>query len=168
MSKVRIIAVLALSMLSIQATRHPLPQQPGAFLAAGRFEQTKITKIVTGGGKGAMRIDQESEGKVTGTFAGRFTDVLEVVIRPDDTFSATFTLRVSSSRAGRRGTLELLAADVGRVTSPGKGRFKGVALITKAEGAFAGTRGMLTIEGKVDLATGLSSYTYRGRLRRPR
>jgi len=60
-----------------------------------------------------------------------------------------------------------VASDRGELVSPTLATFAGRAVITSGSGALSGMRGVLQIEGSVDLATGLSTYAYSGSLINP-
>jgi len=64
--------------------------------------------------------------------------------------------------AGEQGTLELVASDTGVLVSPTLAVFAGRAVITSGTAALARLRGVLQIEGTVDVVTGLSNYSYTG------
>lgn len=144
------------------------PAAPVAVIqASGMFHQTAIASIDTRKKGRITLIHQTSKGNVLGTIDGTFDDDLHVRILPNDRFTAKFTLTVDCVIGGRSGTVTFRAADVGRVVGPTTGKFAGVAVVTDATGELAGMKGVLRIKGTVDLVTGLSSYSYKGRLRLP-
>jgi hypothetical protein len=67
--------------------------------------------------------------------------------------------------AGNTGVLDIQAEDDGELVSPTLARFAGRAVITRGSGDLSGLRGLLDIEGTVDVATGLATYAYSGRIR---
>lgn len=132
--------------------------------AAGTFTQTGITSLdVSQAGPNTI-IEQTSVGAVSGTLAGTYTDDLRVVIHPNGKFNVQFTIRCECTVEGEQGVLELTASDRGEIVGPTLAAFAGRATITDASGDLAGLRGVLEIEGTVDLVTGLSTYTYSGRI----
>jgi hypothetical protein len=58
----------------------------------------------------------------------------------------------------------MVADDTGELISPTVASFAGRAVITDATGELSGLRGNLAINGSVDLPSGLSTYSYTGRL----
>lgn len=147
-----------LASAALQASAAELP-------AAGSFAQTGITSLQVQTFGPVTIIDQTSVGTVDGTLSGSFEDELMVVIRPNGTFSAHFTLTVDCTVEGRQGVLTLQASDVGQLVGPTTAHFAGVAAITDATGELADLHGVLEIEGMVDLVSGLSTYAYEGTLR---
>lgn len=163
-----IVAVAALVPGSHAPAVAPLssvvPEPAAAVSSAGSFAQTGITSLHLETQGPVTIIDQTSFGTVDGTLSGSFEDDLKVVIKPNGTFSATFTLTVSCTVDGRQGVLTFQAADVGQIVGPTSAQFAGVAVIKDATGELAGLHGKLEIEGVVDLASGLSTYSYEGTL----
>jgi hypothetical protein len=137
---------------------------PHAVAAAGTFAQTGITSLEVRQAGPNTILEQTSFGTVSGTLGGSYTDQLRVVIHPDGDFNAQFTIRCECTVAGEQGVLELTASDRGRLVTPTLGSFAGRAVITSGSGALSGLRGVLEIEGTVDLVSGLSTYAYSGRI----
>ena len=170
MKNLLLLPVFALTcLLSWGAPTPSFPQHAiacgGQTAASGTFTQTGITSLeVRPTPGGSVILDQTSEGTVSGTISGTYEDSLIVVIRPNGTFSASFSLEVDGTVDGIQGTLTLQAADVGQLTGPTTATFSGVAAITGASGGLAGMTGVLEIEGTVDLVSGLSTYAYEGTL----
>lgn len=135
---------------------------PHAVAAAGTFAQTGITSLEVRQAGSNTILEQTSFGTVGGTLVGTYTDELRVVIHPDGDFNAQFTIRCECTVAGEQGVLELTASDRGRLASPTLGSFAGRAVVTSGSAALAGLRGVLEIEGTVDLVSGLSTYAYSG------
>lgn len=132
--------------------------------AAGTFTQTAIRSLaVRVAGRNTI-LEQASEGSISGTLTGNFDDRLKVVIHPNGTFTAHFTITCECSVGGREGVLEIVAGDRGRLVGPDLATFAGRAVINGATGELAGLRGVLRIEGTVDIPSGLSSYTYSGEI----
>jgi hypothetical protein len=66
--------------------------------------------------------------------------------------------------AGEQGILELVASDNGQLVGPTLASFTGRAVITGGTAQLSDLKGVLRIEGTVDLVSGLSTYTYSGRI----
>lgn len=131
---------------------------------AGFFEQTAITSLVPQQAGGNTKISQESVGLVTGTLTGTYVDDLKVTIHSNGTFNAHFNITCQCSLGGQQGVVEFVASDRGQMTGPTTAEFAGKATIIDASGGLAGLRGVLRIEGHVDLTTGLAKYSYAGTL----
>ncbi|HEX6307501.1 MAG TPA: hypothetical protein VFZ69_04895 [Longimicrobiales bacterium] len=130
--------------------------------AAGTFTQTGITSLdVRQAGPNTI-LTQTSVGSVSGTLSGTYTDDLRVVIHPGGRFNAQFTIRCACTVAGEQGTLDIVASDTGEIISPTLAAFAGRAVITSGSAALADLRGVLRIEGTVDIVSGLSNYAYTG------
>ena len=130
--------------------------------AAGTFTQTTIhTLDVRVAGRNTI-LEQTSGGSIDGTLEGLFEDRLEVVIHPNGTFTAHFTITCECTVGGRQGTLELVAGDRGALLGPDLAAFAGRAVINGGAGELSGLTGVLRIEGTVDVPSGLSTSTYSG------
>lgn len=130
--------------------------------ASGTFTQTAITSLdVSVAGPNTI-IDQTAVGTITGTLAGQFEDDLTVVIHPNGKFNATFTISCVCTVDGKVGVVEMVADDTGELLSPTLAAFAGRAVIRGGTGALSGLRGVLQIEGTVDVTTGLATYGYTG------
>jgi len=148
---------------SFDATRlTPVEGSASAQMAAsGNFTQTAITSIdVSVAGPNTI-IDQTAVGTITGTLTGHFDDDLKVVIHPNGKFNANFTIRCVCTVDGNLGVIEMVAEDTGELLSPTLAAFAGRAVI-KGTGALFGLRGVLQIEGTVNVTTGLATYGYTG------
>lgn len=130
--------------------------------ASGTFTQTAITglDVQTAGGNTIM--NQTAVGAITGTLTGHFEDDLTVVIHPNGKFSAHFTITCTCTVAGKFGVVEMVADDTGELLSPTLAAFAGRAVINGGMGDLSGLRGVLRIEGTVDVMTGLATYGYVG------
>lgn len=133
--------------------------------ATGVFTQTSITSLETSAAGPNTIISQRSEGSVSGTISGTYEDELRVVIHPNGNFNTHFTIWCSCEVDGVVGEIELVATDAGRLTGPTTAEFAGKAIVVNASGGLTGLRGVLDIEGSVDLVSGLSTYDYSGTLR---
>lgn len=144
-----------------------MEQAPMHVPAAGTFAQTAITGLdVRTAGPNTI-LEQTSEGTISGTLAGPYQDDVKVVIHANGRFNAHFTITCQCTVDGKQGVLELVASDTGRLVSPDVAVFAGRAVITGGSGELAGLRGVLEIEGVVDVPSGLSTYTYSGRIHFP-
>ena len=130
--------------------------------ASGSFNQTAITSLDVKTSGGNTTLDQTSVGTITGTLTGHFEDDLKVVIHPNGKFNATFTITCSCTVDGRFGVVEMVANDTGELVSPTLATFAGRAVIVNATGNLSGLRGVLQIEGTVNVTTGLATYGYTG------
>jgi hypothetical protein len=130
--------------------------------AAGTFTQTGITSLVPSSAGPNTILEQTSVGVLSGTLSGPWEDRLRVVIHPNGRFNAKFVITCACTVDGRSGTLTIQAQDAGELVSPDLGAFEGSAVIVAATGDLAGLRGVLRIEGTVDVTTGLSTYGYSG------
>lgn len=134
------------------------------FPADGAFDQTAITSLTVRQAGPVTILEQTSVGVVSGTLSGTYTDDIRVVIQPDGRFNAQFTIRCECMMDSRQGIVEFVASDRGEITGPTTAAFAGRAVITSASTGLSGLHGVLRIEGTIDLVSGLSSYTYSGRL----
>ncbi len=143
---------------------HLVAEAPPHSMASGTFTQTGITSIEFGSAGPNTIIEQTSVGTVAGTLSGTYEDDLRVVIHPNGNFNAKFTIRCECTVGGQQGVIDFVATDRGQLVSETLAEFTGRAVITGASGDLAGLRGVLGIEGTIDLATGLSTYDYSGRI----
>lgn len=170
-------AILLLATLLTACESATAPDTPGAealtftaanaaphITATGTFTQTTITSLAASQAGPNTILDQTSAGVISGTIAGPYTDDLKVVIHPNGKFNAHFTIRCQCTVAGEQGTLDLVASDNGEMVSPTLATFAGRAVITGGTGDLSDLRGVLRIEGTIDVVTGLATYTYSGRI----
>lgn len=135
--------------------------------ASGTVIQTEITSLdVRLAGPNTM-LKQTSRGVIDGTLAGSFEDDVSVSIHPNGTFTAKFTLTCACTVDGKEGVVTITAADRGELVSPNLASFSGRATIKEGTGELSGLRGVFDIEGTVDVASGLSNYTYSGQIHFP-
>ena len=130
--------------------------------ASGVFNQTAITSVDVQTAGGNTIIHQTTVGVLSGTLTGHFADDLTVVIHPNGKFNASFTITCSCTVNGKFGVLEFVANDTGELLSPTLAAFAGRAVINGATGDLTGLRGVLQIEGTVDVTTSLATYSYTG------
>ena len=140
-------------------------EAPVVMQASGTFTQTAITSLVPSSAGPNTILDQTSMGVLSGTLSGDWTDELRLTMHPNGTFNAQFTITCTCTVGGESGTLTLRAQDRGELVSPTMAEFEGTATIIDATGDLAGLRGVLKIEGTVDVSTGLATYDYSGTIR---
>jgi hypothetical protein len=149
---------------SVNATR-PVVGNAAASVkmaASGSFTQTAITSADVKTAGGNTTIVQTAVGVISGTLSGHFADDLKVVIHPNGKFNAHFTITCSCTVDGKFGVVEMVANDTGELVSPTLATFAGRAVIVAATGDLSGLRGVLQIEGTVNVTTGLATYGYTG------
>jgi hypothetical protein len=132
--------------------------------ASGTFTQTAITSLESRQAGPNTILNQTSAGLVSGTLSGTYTDELRVVLHPNGRFNAHFTIRCECTVNGEQGVVNLAASDHGQMTGPTTATFAGSAVIQSATAALFGMKGNFRIDGAVDLVSGLSTYTYSGRI----
>lgn len=142
-----------------------VPSGASAVAAAGTSTQTGLTSLDVKLSGPNTTLLQTSTGLLSGTLSGEFEDQLRVVIHPTGRFMGKFTSRCVCTVEGRQGVIEIHAEDTGELLSPDLARFAGRAVITGGTGELAGLRGVLKIEGTVDVPSGLATYTYSGTIR---
>jgi hypothetical protein len=133
-------------------------------LAVGTFTQTAITSLDARPAGPNTILEQSSAGSVTGTLNGNYEDDLRVVIHPNGLFNAHFTITCACTVDGKQGVLQLVATDRGKLVGPDLATFVGRAVITDGTGELSDLRGVLAIEGTIDLQSGLATYDYSGRI----
>lgn len=133
--------------------------------AAGTYAQTAITSFdVRSAGPNTI-IESTQLGSMAGTLSGPFEDEIRVVIHPDGRFNAQFTITCECTVDGKQGVLEFTATDTGELVTPNLGVFAGRAVIKGGTGELSALRGVLEIQGMVDVGSGLSTTTYSGNIR---
>lgn len=132
--------------------------------ASGTFTQTGVTSLDVWPAGPNIILEQTSKGLVTGTLDGTYEDALRVVIHPNGKFTVKFTIICECTVEGEQGVLQLEATDKGELVSQTLAAFSGRAVITGGTDELFGLRGVLAIEGTVDLVSGLSTYDYSGRI----
>ena len=133
--------------------------------ANGTITQTEITSLdVRSAGPNTI-LKQTSRGVIDGTLTGSFEDELRVSIHPNGTFTTKFILTCACTVDGKAGVLTITAADRGELVSPDLASFSGRATIKKGTDELTDLRGVFEIEGTVDVASGLSTYSYSGKMR---
>jgi hypothetical protein len=143
-----------LTLATVQAAPHTA--------ASGTFTQTAINSLEVRLAGPNTILEQTAAGSITGTLNGSYEDDLRLVIHPNGRFNAQFTITCACTVGGKEGVLELVASDSGHLVSPTLAVFAGRAVITGGTGELSDLRGVLEIEGTVDVQSGLSTYTYSG------
>jgi hypothetical protein len=156
-----ILSILLLALLGAVCTQVAANGPPHSS-ASGVFTQTGINSLdIQPAGPNTI-IEQTSEGGIVGTLSGSYEDAIRLVIHPDGTFNARFTVICDCTVDGKQGFVYMVATDRGQMVSDTQAIFSGRAVITGGTGELSSLRGVLQIEGMVDLVTGLSEYDYVG------
>jgi hypothetical protein len=156
-----VISILLLALIGTVCTQVAANGPPHS-AASGVFTQTGINSLdIQFAGPNTI-LEQTSEGAIMGTLTGSYEDAIRLVIHPNGSFNARFTIVCDCIVEGKQGFLYLVATDRGQMVSDTQAIFSGRAVITGGTGELAGLRGVLQIEGTVDLVTGLSEYDYVG------
>jgi hypothetical protein len=156
----RLITVLAAIglLLSLSGITHGSEPAP----ASGTFTVSSITSFAIRPVGPNFLIEQTTEGVVSGTLTGTFEDSVKVVVNPTankvvQSFgSGTCVCTV----AGSSGTLEYVLSSRGAFDAQ---FFEGRMVITGGTGDLSGLRGVLELEGTVDL-NGLATIDYVGQI----
>jgi hypothetical protein len=156
-----ILSILLLTWVGTVCTQVAANGPPHS-TASGVFTQTGINSLDAQFAGPNMMLEQTSGGSVIGTLSGSYEDAIRVVIHPNGTFNAKFTIICDCTVDGKQGFLYLVVTDRGEMVSDTQAIFSGRAVITGGTGELSGLRGVLQIEGTVDLVTGLSEYDYVG------
>jgi hypothetical protein len=148
------------------ARAQPIPAFGGPlFLAAnGTITQTAVTGLEVRPAGPNTILEQTTVGSLGGTLSGSYEDRFTVVIHRGGRFNAHGTLTCECTVDGRQGVLVLVVTDTGEIVSPDVATFAGRLVIKSATGELAGLRGVLELEGTVDIPSGLSAMTYSGQL----
>lgn len=132
--------------------------------ASGTYAQSAITSLdVRLAGPNTV-IEQTSMGSMAGTLSGSFEDEVRVVIHPDGRFNAQFTITCQCTVDGKQGVLEFGATDTGEMVGPNLATFAGRAVIRGGTGELSGLRGVLEIQGTIDVGSGLATTSYSGNI----
>jgi hypothetical protein len=148
----------------LETTAAFAPQASPHMAASGTFTQTEVTSLEVRFAGPNTILEQTTAGSVSGTLTGSFEDRFTVIIHPNGKFTARGTLTCECTVEGREGVLELVATDIGELASPDVANFAGRAVIKSGTGELAGLRGVIQIDGIVDVPSGLSVYTYSGNI----
>jgi len=131
-------------------------------VASGTITQTAITRLdVESTGPNTI-LHQTAVGMLSGTLTGPFDDKLKVVIHPNGKFNAHGTITCVCTVDGKQGVLKLVGGDTGELVSPTLAVFAGRLVIKGGTGELSRLRGVLQIEGSVNVTTGLAPYGYTG------
>jgi hypothetical protein len=130
-------------------------------LASGTLMQTGvISEDVPVAGPNTI-VELTIAGTINGTLSGTTEDRFRLVIHPNGKFTAQGTTICVCTVEGRSGILELLLTDTGEILD-GVPVFKGRWVIRRGRDELSGLRGVLQVEGEVDLMTNLSIIEYSG------
>lgn len=146
--------VLAVSVASAPAQASP--PEP----ASGSWSVTAITGFSLSQAGANLVIRQTTEGVVTGTLSGTFTDEISAVLHPNGKATAQGTLTCVCTVGDRSGAIKLVQVSTGDIPSQ---TLSGTATITGGIGDLADLRGTFDLEGAVD-PNGLATITYDGRI----
>ena len=130
-------------------------------IASGTANQTGITDLEVRMGGPNVIIEQTTVGVVSGTLSGTFEDTFKVVLHPNGRFTAHGSGSCECTVNGVTGVIQYVTSDTGEEVN-GVPTFEGRQVITGATGGLSGLRGVVQIEGTVDLGTGLANNTYSG------
>lgn len=156
-----IFSILLLALVGAVCTQ-VFANGPPHNAASGVFTQTGINSLEIQLAGPNTILEQTSEGGIMGTLSGSYEDAIRLVIHPDGTFNARFTVICDCTVDGKQGLVYMVATDRGQLVSDTQAVFSGRAVITGGTGELSSLRGVLQIEGTVDLVTGLSEYDYVG------
>lgn len=129
--------------------------------ANGTATQTGIAEFEIRMAGPNVIIEQTTVGVVSGTLSGTFEDRFKVVIHPNGRFTAQGSGSCECTANGVTGVIRYVTSDTGEEID-GIPTFEGRQVITEATGGLSGLRGVLQIEGTVDLGTGLATVSYSG------
>lgn len=152
---------VAVALFMVAAAGAALGSPPTA--ASGTVTQEAITGFELRLAGPNIVIEQSTTGSVSGTLTGTYEDSFTVVIHPDGRFNAHGTLTCQCTVKGDQGLLELVVTNTGREID-GVPTFEGRFVIKGGTGDVSGLSGVLGFVGTVDVASGLSTITYSGRV----
>jgi hypothetical protein len=132
--------------------------------AGGTSTQAAITSLEVRSAGPNTILEQTTVGSISGTLTGTFADSYKVVIHPTGRFNAQGTITCSCMVEGKSGVLELMLVDSGQIVSPDTAIFAGTAVIKGGTGELSNLRGVLTVEGSIDIVSGLATFTYSGQI----
>jgi len=132
--------------------------------ASATFTQTEITDLEISFAGPNVILEQTHVGTVSGTLSGSCEESIRVVIHPNGRFNAQGTNTCDFTVEGKSGVVELVIVTTGQIVSPDTAIFAGNAVITGGTGELSGLRGVFTLEGIVDIPSGLSTVTYSGQI----
>jgi hypothetical protein len=152
------VAVVALSLAGAAGA------QSSAMPASGTVTQTQIiSDEIRFVGPNVVR-ELTIAGSVSGTLSGTSVDSFTVVIHPNGRFEAHGKTVCVCTVDGKQGLLTLVLSDTGEFVN-GTPIFNGRYVINGGTGELSGFRGVLRLNGIVDLSTGLSTINYAGEIR---
>jgi hypothetical protein len=134
-----------------------------AIAASGTLTQTEIISAEVSFAGPNVIIEQTSAGVISGTLSGTFVNSFTVVLHPNGQFNAHGTSVCVCTVDGKEGLLVTVVTDTGENVD-GTPTFTGRSVIKGGTGELSGLRGVLQIEGTVNLMTGLSTTNYSGEI----
>lgn len=159
MKRIGTVALVAATALLVGLVGVAMASPPTA--ASGTATQTGITDIEVRMAGPNVIIEQTTVGFVSGTLSGTFEDTFKVVLHPNGHFTAQGSGSCECTVNGVSGVIEYVTSDTGQEID-GIPTFEGRQVITDATGGLSGLRGVLQIEGTVDIGTGLATINYSG------
>lgn len=160
MRRTGIVAMVAAVTLLVGAVGVALASPPTE--ANGTLQQTEILgEEISFAGPNVI-IETSIAADVSGTMGGTVVETFKVVIHPNGKFTAKGTSSCLCTVDGvGSGVLEWVLTDTGEIID-GVPTFAGRWILQGGTDDLDGLRGVLQMEGEVDLATGLSVVTYSG------
>jgi hypothetical protein len=158
--KITYAILILLLMVGLVDTVHASPPTD----ASGASTQTQITQFELQSAGPNVIFEQTTVGSFSGTLTGSFQDSYRIVIHPNGRFNAQGTITCNCTVEGKSGVLELRLVDSGEIISPDTVILAGTAVITGGTGDLAGLRGVFTVEGTVDIQSGLATFNYSGQI----
>lgn len=159
MKRLGTVALVAATALLVGLVGVAMASPPTA--ASGTATQTGIAEIEVRMAGPNVIIEQTTVGFVSGTLSGTFEDTFKVVLHPNGRFTAQGSGSCECAVNGVSGVIEYVTSDTGQEID-GIPTFEGRQVITDATGGLSGLRGVLQIEGTVDIGTGLATISYSG------
>jgi hypothetical protein len=151
-------AVVALSIAGAAGTQVSPPMA-----ASGTVIQTAlISEEVRLAGQNVI-FETKHSGVSTGTLSGTVVMSFTVVLHSNGSFIAHGTTTCMCSVDGKEGLLVTVVTDTGEFVN-GTPTYSGREVIVGGTGELSGLRGVLQIEGTVDLTTGFSTTNYSGEI----
>jgi hypothetical protein len=150
-------------ILLLASVANPVEASPPT-AASGNSTQAQITSIEVRSAGPNVIFEQTAMGSLSGTLTGVFQDSYRIVIHPNGRFNAQGIIICECTVEGKTGVLELRLVDSGEIISPDNVTLAGTAVITGGTGELVDLRGVLAVEGNVDIMSGLATFTYSGQI----
>jgi hypothetical protein len=132
--------------------------------ASGTSTQTAITSLEVWSAGPNTIFEQTTMGFLSGALTGTFEDSYKIVIHPNGRFNAQGTITCNCTVEGKSGVLKLKLVDSGGIISPDTATLAGRAVIIGGNGELADLRGVFTVEGVVNIQSGLATFNYSGQI----